>query len=59
MATVDVHVAHIWRRLGFGGTRAEIDAGVAMGPQPLIASLLGRPAVQSSAAAPNPWGWPA
>lgn len=59
MATVDVQVAHIWRRLGFGGTRADIDAGVAMGPQALIASLLARPVIQSSAAVPNPWVWPA
>ena len=59
MATVDVQVAHIWRRLGFGATRSEIDAGVAMGPQAVIADLLSRPPTLSTAADPIPWGWPA
>lgn len=59
MASVDVQVAHIWRRLGFGGTRAELDAGVAKGPQAVIADLLSRPPIVATAASPNPWGWPA
>ena len=59
MATVDVQVAHMWRRLGFGATRSEIDAGVAMGPQAVIADLLSRPPTLSTAADPIPWGWPA
>lgn len=36
-------VAHIWRRLGFGPTGADIARGVAAGPQALIHDLLTRP----------------
>jgi uncharacterized protein (DUF1800 family) len=36
-------VAHIWRRLGFGPTGADIAHGVAVGPQALIQDLLTRP----------------
>src|SRR5438105_4777374 len=58
MATTQDLVAHIWRRLGFGPAPDDIDAGVAAGPQALISDLLGRPALQSSAGNPNPWGFP-
>lgn len=40
---VERQVAHIWRRLGFGATGADLDAGVAAGPQALIDDLLSRP----------------
>ncbi len=36
-------VGHIWKRLGFGATGADIDHGVAVGPQTLIDDLLNRP----------------
>ena len=36
-------VAHVWKRLGFGPTGADIDNGAAAGPQALIANRLGRP----------------
>ena len=49
MATLDAQIAHIWRRLGFSATRAEVDAGVAIGPSALIDDLLSRPLVPFSA----------
>ncbi|MDQ1411852.1 MAG: hypothetical protein QOE07_440 [Acidimicrobiaceae bacterium] len=36
-------VGHIWKRLGFGATSADIDHGVSVGPQALIDDLLNRP----------------
>jgi uncharacterized protein (DUF1800 family) len=36
-------VAHVWKRLAFGPTGADIDNGVAVGPRTLIADLLARP----------------
>ncbi len=42
MASVEAQVAHVWRRLGFGPTRADISAGVAVGPNALINELLNR-----------------
>jgi uncharacterized protein (DUF1800 family) len=35
-------VAHIWRRLGFGATAADLDHGVGVGPTALINDLLTR-----------------
>lgn len=58
MASIQTQVAHIWRRLGFGPGPGDIAAGVALGPQALINQLLALPATQSSAAEPNPWGFP-
>jgi uncharacterized protein (DUF1800 family) len=43
MATLEAQVAHIWRRLGFGATRAQIDAGLNVGPAALIDDLCNRP----------------
>src|SRR5437763_9098957 len=44
MGTVtERQVAHVWRRFGCGATDADIDNGVAAGPQALIADLLSRP----------------
>ncbi len=44
MGTVaERQVAHIWKRLGFGPTGADIDRGVAAGPQALVDDLLSRP----------------
>jgi len=40
---VERQVGHIWKRLGFGATGADIDHGVAVGPQALINDLLTRP----------------
>ena len=43
MGTVtERQVAHIWRRLGFGATGADIDHGVRIGPTALINELLRR-----------------
>lgn len=50
MAALDAQVAHIWRRLGFGAVRSEIDAGMAMGTSALVDSLMARPLVPFSAA---------
>lgn len=43
MATVEAQVAHIWRRLGFGAVRKEINAGIAMGTGELIKTLFRKP----------------
>lgn len=59
MATIEAQIAHIWRRLGFGATRSELDTGVAAGPAATISELLGRPMSVPTAAQPNPYGWPA
>ena len=58
MASMQTQVAHIWRRLGFGPAPGDVSAGAATGPQALVDSLLSLPATQSSAATPNPWGFP-
>lgn len=58
MTTPEALVAHIWRRLGFGPTRADLDAGVAAGPSAVIADLLSRPPVVPTADQPDPWGLP-
>ena len=57
MTTPEALVAHIWRRLGFGATRADLDADVAAGPQAVIADLLSRPPVLPSPGTPDPWGF--
>ena len=57
MSTPETLVAHIWRRLGFGATRSDLDAGVAAGPNAVIADLLGRPPVVPTAAVADPWGF--
>jgi Protein of unknown function (DUF1800) len=59
IATVDVQVAHVWRRLGFGATRAEIDLGVAAGVSATIESVLERPLTIATPTNPNPWVFPA
>ena len=43
MATVEAQVAHIWRRLGFGAVRKEINAGIAMGTGELVKTLFRKP----------------
>jgi uncharacterized protein (DUF1800 family) len=58
LATVRTKIAHVFRRLGFGPTPADIDAWVSAGPQALIDNLLSRPAVTPTTASPNPWGFP-
>jgi uncharacterized protein (DUF1800 family) len=58
MATVRTQIAHVFRRLGFGPTPADINTWVSAGPQALITNLLSRPAVTPTAANPNPWGFP-
>jgi uncharacterized protein (DUF1800 family) len=40
---VERRVAHIWKRLGFHPSGADIDSGVALGPEALIDQLLARP----------------
>jgi uncharacterized protein (DUF1800 family) len=40
--TTERQVAHIWRRLGFGATGADVDHGVAIGPKALVNELLRR-----------------
>lgn len=62
MATTAERVAHIWRRLGFGPTRADIEAGVASGdPAGLVEELLARPPTGAAAWAFPPvtgeWDW--
>lgn len=54
MASTATQVAHIWRRLGFGPTKADLDAGDAMGPAALVDWMLARPATAFAAA-----GYPA
>lgn len=53
MASVQAQVAHVWRRLGFGPDPADVDEGLAMGPQALIEDLCSRPATH-----PADWAWP-
>lgn len=57
MTTPEALIAHIWRRLGFGATRTDLDAGIALGPQAVIADLLGRPPVLPTVQVPDPWGF--
>lgn len=40
---IERQVLHIWRRLGFGATAADVDHGVAIGTKALIDELLTRP----------------
>jgi uncharacterized protein (DUF1800 family) len=40
---IERQVLHIWRRLGFGATAADVDHGVRIGPKALIDELLTRP----------------
>lgn len=40
MASVEAQVGHIWRRLGFGPTKADITAGVRLGTTGLIEKFL-------------------
>ena len=51
MAALEAQIAHIWRRLGFGPTKPDIDAGVGQGAQATISQLLGRPLVSWAASA--------
>lgn len=53
MATVEQQVAHVWRRLGFGPTFADIDAGVAVGVSALIDDLTTRAATSEAS-----WAFP-
>jgi uncharacterized protein (DUF1800 family) len=46
-------VLHIWRRLGFGATGADLDHGIAIGPKALINDLLHR-----RATTPTQWKLP-
>ena len=50
MATVEAQVAHIWRRLGFGPTRADVTAGMSMGTASLIDSLFAKATVSFASA---------
>jgi uncharacterized protein (DUF1800 family) len=44
MATLaERQVAHVWRRMGFGPTAADIAAGVKVGPAAVVEDLLSRP----------------
>jgi uncharacterized protein (DUF1800 family) len=45
MATLEAQIAHVWRRLGFGPTRADLDAGLAAGLPAVIDDLTSRPPV--------------
>ncbi len=55
MATTATQVAHIWRRLGFGPTKDDLDAGEAMGPGALVDWMLTRPSTAFAAAGyPSP-----
>lgn len=49
MATLEAQVAHIWRRLGFGPTRKDINAGKGMGTAQLINTLFRKAQVDFSA----------
>lgn len=53
MATVEVQVGHIWRRLGFGPVRSDIVNGCAMGTTALIDSLIDKPFVSFTTAFPQ------
>ena len=53
MASVQAQVAHIWKRLGFGPSADDVQNGVAVGPQALIADLCSR--VPTTLA---DWNWP-
>lgn len=53
MPTVEAQVAHTFRRLGFGPTIDEVEAGVAAGTGAVIDDLLERPATTES-----DWGFP-
>lgn len=51
-AVVESQVAHIWRRLGFGPTAADLDHGVKVGTTALINDLLTR-----KTTTPTQWGF--
>ncbi len=51
---IERQVAHIWRRLGFGPTAADVDHGVAIGTRALIDDLL-----TSALTTPAQWKLPA
>jgi len=51
---VEQQVAHIWRRMGFGPTAADLDHGVKVGPAALIEDLLTR-----KMTTPAQWAFPA
>lgn len=53
MASMQAQVAHVWRRLGFGPGAGDVAAGVASGPQALIAELCGRLPTTI-----EDWNWP-
>jgi len=50
---VERRVAHVWKRLGFGPTAADVANGAAVGPQAVIADLLSRPLTT-----PSQWQFP-
>ena len=50
MATLEAQVTHIYRRLGFGAVRKEINAGKAMGTAELITTLFRKPLTPFDAA---------
>jgi len=53
MASVQSQVAHVWRRLGFGPTADDLDAGADAGVADVIDDLTSRPASSESS-----WGFP-
>jgi hypothetical protein len=60
MATVEDQVAHVYRRMGFGPTRGDIDKGVAIGSNALINDLCNRPlTTQTQWAFPTGTDWQA
>lgn len=57
MASSVTRVAHVFRRLGFGPSPADLEAGIALGPEGLIAELLSRPVLVATPDNPLPWGF--
>jgi uncharacterized protein (DUF1800 family) len=45
MATTEAKVAHIWRRLGFGGRRSDLDAGVTKGTAAVLDGFFAKPLI--------------
>src|SRR6185436_483988 len=50
---VERQVAHVWKRLGFGPTAADVSNGAKVGPKAVIADLLSRPLTT-----PSDWQFP-
>lgn len=58
MASTEEQVAHVWRRLGFGPSPADMSYGLSIGPQALIEDLTSRALTSSSYwALPAISGW--